>query len=118
MFAVFSCERAIIASGMYDTTDNHSCLSQNQQLFCSAFVPECVVFFATGIRPLTGSTIFLVGNLQVYYSLLLISAPVDTYLHDALSLEKINLGVSRKSQWARKNLAYSMSGVHQFIPED
>ncbi|MBA4416907.1 MAG: hypothetical protein C0392_03195 [Syntrophus sp. (in: bacteria)] len=34
---------------IYDTTDAISCLSQNRQLFCSAFVHERVVFFATGI---------------------------------------------------------------------
>ena len=32
----------------YDTTGNFPRLSQNQQLFCSAFVHDRVVFFATG----------------------------------------------------------------------
>jgi len=39
----------VIISCAYDTVDDLSCLSQNQQLFCSAFVKEHVVFFATGI---------------------------------------------------------------------
>ena len=42
----------VIPSLFNDTADTLSCLSQNQQLFCNAFVPEHVVLFATGIRNL------------------------------------------------------------------
>jgi hypothetical protein len=55
MFEVFSCDRNDIASDIYDTTGNFHRLSQNQQLFCSAFVRERVVFFTTGFGPVTGS---------------------------------------------------------------
>jgi hypothetical protein len=40
----------------YDTADALACLSQNQQLFCSVFVHEGVIFFATDIRNLCHPT--------------------------------------------------------------
>ena len=43
----------------YDTAETHSCLSQNQQLSCSASVYERVVFFATGIGPVGFITLML-----------------------------------------------------------
>jgi len=45
----FNRKRNIITSCSYDTANTLSCLSQNQQLFCSAFVYEHVVFFTTGM---------------------------------------------------------------------
>ena len=36
---------------IYDRTEYHPCLSQNRQLFCSAFVHERVIIFATEIGP-------------------------------------------------------------------
>jgi hypothetical protein len=42
--------RVWILAVIYDTTDSHPRLSQDQQLFCSVFVPEHVIVFATGIE--------------------------------------------------------------------
>ncbi|MBP1747341.1 MAG: hypothetical protein H6Q54_1956 [Deltaproteobacteria bacterium] len=80
MLTLFSCKRNVTTSVIYDTTDNHLFLSQNQQLFCSAFVRDRVVFFTTGIRPVIGSKICGIHNLQNQYILLLFSAPVHAYL--------------------------------------
>ena len=40
---------ALLYLYIYDTADTPSCLSQNQQLFCSAFVYERVVFLLRGL---------------------------------------------------------------------
>jgi hypothetical protein len=82
---------------MNDTADTHLCLSQNQQLFCSAFVHDHVVFFATGIGPATGSNIYLIGDLQVYYSLLLLSAPLTLTCTTAFPWKRCIGCVTKKS---------------------
>jgi len=91
MFKLFSFDRNVITSAIYDTTDIHSCLSQNRQLFCSAFVYERVVFFATGIGPVTGSKVCRRWNLQDQYALLLYSATVHAYPSTAITLERLHL---------------------------
>jgi hypothetical protein len=83
MFEVFTCDRNVITSDIYDTTGNFHRLSQNQQLFCSGFVRERVVFFTTGFGPVTGSKICGIHNLQNQYILLLFSAPVHAHLLDS-----------------------------------
>ena len=49
---LFNHKHKVITYVFMIQADALSCLSQKQQLFCSAFVKERIVFFATGIRNL------------------------------------------------------------------
>jgi hypothetical protein len=103
MFTLFSCDRNVITSVIYDTTDNHLCLSQNRQLFCSCFVHERVVFFVTEIGSVTEYKVCWRRNLQDQYALLLFSAQVHhAYLIDSNYVGKIALEWVAKKQWFRK----------------